>query len=195
MVLALSGRPRRRHYAVPRGVGSRTKSSGQLPMPDDLKTRTISDFGRQWTNFRDNPGYYGSIEFLSDFFGPLLSVEAIHGLCIADIGSGTGRIVGMLLDAGAGHVIAVEPSAAMSVLEENTTSRRDRITYIHDSGEALPRGLGLDLVVSFGVLHHIPDPAPVVQAAYDALRPGGRLLIWLYGWEGNEAYLRFAEPL
>src|SRR3954447_7344756 len=130
MVLALSGRPRRRHYAVPRGVGSRTKSSGQLPMPDDLKTRTISDFGRQWTNFRDNPGYYGSIEFLSDFFGPLLSVEAIHGLCIADIGSGTGRIVGMLLDAGARHVIAVEPSAAMSVLKENTTSppRRDHLT-------------------------------------------------------------------
>src|SRR4051794_27093543 len=164
-------------------------------MPDDLKTRTISDFGRQWTNFRDNPGYYGSMEFLSDFFGPLLSVEAIHGLRVADIGSGTGRIVGMLLDAGARHVIAVEPSAAMSVLKANTAPSRDRITYIHDSGEALPQGLCLDLVVSFGVLHHIPDPAPVVQAAYDALRPGGQLLIWLYGREGNEAYLRFAEPL
>jgi SAM-dependent methyltransferase len=164
-------------------------------MPDDLKTRTISDFGRQWTNFRDNPGYYGSVEFLSDFFGPLLSVEAIRGLRVADIGSGTGRIVGMLLDAGAQHVVAVEPSAAMSVLTENTASRRDRISYIHDGGDALPQGLGLDLVVSFGVLHHIPDPGPVVRAAYDALRPGGQLLIWLYGREGNEAYLHIAEPL
>lgn len=46
-----------------------------------------------------------------------------------------------------------------------------------------------------GVLHHIPDPAPVVDAAYRALKPGGRRLVWLYGREGNEAYLRVVEPL
>ena len=36
-----------------------------------------------------------------------------------------------------------------------------------------------------GVLHHISDPKPFVEAAYKALRPGGRFLVWLYGKEGD----------
>ena len=163
-------------------------------MPD-LKSQTIQDFGEQWTAFRDNPAYYGSVELLLDLFGPLLSIESLNGKRVADIGSGTGRIVNMLLDAGASHVHAVEPSAAMDVLAENTAERKHRITYIHGPGEELPAGLDLDLVVSIGVLHHIPNPAPVVSAAYRALKPGGQFLVWLYGREGNESYLRFAEPL
>src|SRR4051812_17995247 len=161
----------------------------------DLKSRTIADFGEQWTAYRENPGYYGSADLLGDLFGPLLPPEALKGARVADIGSGTGRIVNMLLDAGAAHVHAVEPSAAIDVLRANTATRAAQVTYVHGSGEQLPKGLDLDLVVSIGVLHHIPDPDPVVRAALTALRAGGRAVIWLYGREGNETYLRFAEPL
>jgi SAM-dependent methyltransferase len=101
----------------------------------------------------------------------------------------------MLLDAGAGRVIAVEPSAAMTVLKENTASRAGRIEYLNVSGDRLPAGLDVDHVVSMGVIHHIPDPAPVIRAAFDALRPGGRCVIWIYGYEGNETYLSLALPL
>ena len=50
-------------------------------------------------------------------------------------------------------------------------------------------------MVSYGVLHHIPDPRPVMEAARRALRPGGRMAVWIYGREGNEAYLALAEPV
>jgi SAM-dependent methyltransferase len=100
----------------------------------------------------------------------------------------------MLLALEAAHVTAVEPSAAMSVLRDNTTADSERITYVHAPGEELPVDPQLDLVVSFGVLHHIPDPAPVVRRVFEALRPGGVFLIWLYGHEGNELYLRLTEP-
>jgi SAM-dependent methyltransferase len=164
-------------------------------MPIDLTEKTISDFGEQWLAYRDNPGYYGSVDILADIFGPLLPIERVRGMRVAEIGAGTGRIVNMLLEAGAAQVVALEPSAAMSVLRENTAADRDRITYLQQTGERLPPGLGLDLVVSIGVLHHIPDPAPVVRAAYEALQPGGRFFVWIYGYEGNERYLRFAQPL
>jgi len=163
-------------------------------MPD-LKRQTISDFGEQWTAFRDNPGYYGSAELLADLFGPLLTLDDVKGAGVADIGSGTGRIVNMLLDAGAARVVAVEPSAAFEVLKANTTANADRIDYLHVPGDQLPPGLGLDFVVSMGVLHHIPVPEPVVRAAFAALRPGGRCIVWLYGFEGNETYLSIAVPL
>ncbi len=166
-----------------------------IKLSEELSAKTISDFGEQWVNYRDNPGYYGSAELLTDLFGSLLPIDAVRDKRVADIGSGTGRIVNMLLDAGASHVIAVEPSSAFSVLQDNTFKRASKITYINRRGEALSPGLNLDLVVSIGVLHHIPEPDPVVNVAYQSLRPGGRMLIWVYGREGNELYLKFVNPL
>ena len=109
-----------------------------MPEQPSLKDQTIGDFGEQWRAFRDNPGYYGSTQLLADLFGPLLSLDDLKGSVVADIGSGTGRIVNMLLDAGAGRVIAVEPSAAMEVMKENTAARADRIEYLEVPGDRLP---------------------------------------------------------
>ena len=80
-----------------------------MASPND---RTIRDFGEQWAHYGENEGYYASPELLRDALGPLLELEALRGLRTADIGSGTGRIVGMLLAAGVDHVVAVEPSDA-----------------------------------------------------------------------------------
>ena len=113
-----------------------------------------------------------------------------------DFNSGsTGRIVNMLLDARAAHVIALEPSEAEKVLRLNTADRKDRITYVRARGEELPLDLDLDFVLSIGVLHCVVDPGPVVRRAYEALKPGGVMAIWLYGREGNELYLRLVLPL
>jgi SAM-dependent methyltransferase len=163
-------------------------------MPDRAAA-TIRDFGEQWTHFTGNEGFHGSLELFADILGPLLSVEEFRGARVADIGSGTGRIVRMLAAAGAGHILAVEPSAAYDVLARNVADLGDRVTLLRATGAELPPSGDLDFVVSFGVLHHIPDPEPVLRAARAALRPGGRLAIWLYGREGNELYLALADPL
>lgn len=154
-----------------------------------MDRRTIEAFGRQWSSYRENAGYYASVDCLGDIFGPLYDVADVRGARTADIGSGTGRIVNMLLDAGAASVVAVEPSAAVHVLRANVRERMDRVEVVHGTGEMLPARGDLDLVVSIGVLHHIVDPGPVVRAALSALRPGGTCLVWLYGREGNTVYL------
>lgn len=155
----------------------------------DTDRQTIADFGGQWCDNPDFDGFYGSQTLFADIAEPLLPVAAFRGARVADIGSGAGRIVTMLLDAGAAHVYAVEPSAAIEVVRDNTRDRADQVSLINETGDKLPSGLDLDIVVSFGVLHHIVDPGPAVRAAFQALRPGGRILIWLYGHEGNELYL------
>lgn len=165
-------------------------------MPIDEPTRrTIEDFGEQWSRYGDNDGYYASLDLFRDICGPLLDIQEIADSRACEIGSGTGRIVSMLLEAGAEHVVAIEPSEAFEVLEKNTAEHGDRVEPLRVTGEKIPQDRGFDYVFSIGVLHHIADPAPVVRAAYRALRPGGRMLIWLYGYENNEAYLRFVEPL
>lgn len=160
----------------------------------DQTEQTIRDFGEQWTAYPENRGYYASSELFRDLVHPFLTDHDIRGKRIAEIGSGAGRIVNMLLAAGAGHVVAIEPSAAFDVLTRNVADPA-RTTLIHARGENLPDDSDLDYVLSIGVIHHIPDPAPVIDAAWRALRPGGQCLIWVYGREGNRLYLFLATPL
>ena len=164
-------------------------------MKDRLASRTIADFGDQWTRYTDNEGYYGSEELLKDILEPLVPIEGVHNKRVAEIGSGTGRIVRMLLNAGAAHVTAVEPSRAMEALKRNTEDLSHRISYVQTTGEGIPLGQMYDMVFSIGVLHHIPEPEGVVKAAFEALAPQGEFVVWLYGKEGNAVYLALVLPL
>jgi SAM-dependent methyltransferase len=157
--------------------------------------QTIADFGEQWSHYGDNEGRYGSVELLQDMLGPLLRIEELRGTRVADIGSGTGRIVRMLLAAGAARVTAVEPSAGVEALRDNTRDVADRVEIIHAAGDALPSGLDLDFVISIGVIQFIPNPQPTLRAARAALRRGGKLVIWVYAVEGNRAYVAAVTAL
>ena len=161
---------------------------------DEIGKKTISDFGEQWRLFRSNSGYYGNAELLQDIIFPFISLADIAGKSCAEIGAGTGRFPLILVQAGAAHVTAIEPSDAYEVLLENTASMRDKITCLKISGEYIPEA-GFDLVLAIGVIHHIPAPKPVLDAAWRSLKDGGRILIWVYGREGNEFYLPLAKTI
>lgn len=162
---------------------------------DSIRDATIRDFGAQWTAYRDNDGYYASTAMFRDIVAPLMAPEAFAGKRVIDIGAGTGRIVRMLLAAGAAKVVAVEPSDAAEVLRANTIDVADKVEILRLRGDEIPAEPKADFVLSIGVLHHIADPAPVVAAAFTSLQPGGRMLVWLYGREGNGLYLAIFGPL
>jgi SAM-dependent methyltransferase len=162
---------------------------------ESLRDRTVADFGEQFTAYPANEGYYASDELFSDLVAPLALPSDFRGAKVADIGSGTGRIVRMLARAGAAEIVAVEPSAAYEKLLENTADLGGKVRPLRIGGEDLPDDLALDWVVSFGVIDHIPDPHPVMRRAFAALRPGGRMLAWVYAREGNGVYLTFVQPL
>jgi SAM-dependent methyltransferase len=166
---------------------------------DDTRgARTIQDFGEQWTRYGDNEGFYGSTELFADIIDPLLSPDDFRGKRVAEIGSGAGRIVGMMLETGAAHVLAVEPSDGHFVAQRNLARYGDRVSFMHARGEALPPAPPFDLLVSVGVLQFIPDPKPVVDAAFAALKPDGRLFVWLYAREGTALYralVRILRPV
>jgi SAM-dependent methyltransferase len=166
-----------------------------VPVPEDISRRTIADFGEQWTHYTQNAGWFGSVELLKDFVGPTLDLAALRDKRVAEIGSGNGRIVHMLLQAGAGHVTAIEPSAAFSVLVEKMRPHASRVRCLQVLGEQIPADDPFDFILSLGVIHHIPDPFPTMRAAWRALKPGGQIIVWLYAQEGNELYLAISRPL
>jgi SAM-dependent methyltransferase len=158
------------------------------------ESQTIKDFGEQWLHYGDIKGFFGSLELFSDIIFPFLIPADIKDCKVAEIGSGSGRIVNMLLQCGARHVIAIDPSEAFEVLYRNI-EQPEKVTCLKITGDQLPAYGDLDYIFSIGVLHHIPNPAPVIEAAFKALRSGGQFLVWLYGKEGNGLYLALIRPL
>jgi SAM-dependent methyltransferase len=161
----------------------------------EISRQTIEDFGEQWTAFSDTVGFFGSKELLADFLSPF-DISTVAGQRVVDIGAGTGRHVEALLQAGARQVIAVEPSKAIDVIKARfDKGSTEKVMPLQITGDQLPPSGDIDCIISVGVIHHIPDPAPVVKAAYNALRPGGHFVVWLYGKEGNRLYLFLLAPI
>jgi SAM-dependent methyltransferase len=48
----------------------------------------------------------------------------------------------------------------------------------------LPHHEAFDLVLSIGVIHHLERPRRALERLVRALRPGGTLLVWVYGRDG-----------
>lgn len=111
----------------------------------------------------------------------LAAANVRPGDTVLDLGCGTGQISLPLAAEGA-EVLGIDVSPAMADRLRAEAGRRDLRSV---TAEAMPiEKLALqpetfDLIVSSYALHHLrdPDKARLIQACYDWLRPGGRLVI------------------
>jgi SAM-dependent methyltransferase len=153
-------------------------------------SKTIRDFGNQWNiHGQLDHDYWTSKEMFIDHFGDLFDPTEISGKCVAEIGSGSGRIIRMISLFQPKMLYGIEPSHGFAVLKENTKSIPN-LELINTRGEDFFIG-NLDLLISFGVIHHIQNPEKTILNAFRNLRVGGKILIWVYGYEGNEIYALF----
>ena len=49
--------------------------------------------------------------------------------------------------------------------------------------------------MSIGVIHHLSDPKLAVTKLFNKVKKDGMLLIWVYGFEGNEILIRLLNML
>lgn len=105
-------------------------------------------------------------------------------LDVLDLGGGTGSDAVRI--AALGHrVVVVDPSpdalasSARRAAEAGVTVE-GRLGDSSDLAEHVPAA-SVDLVVCHGVLEHVPDPGQAVDAAREALRPGGWLSVLVPG--------------
>jgi len=52
-----------------------------------------------------------------------------------------------------------------------------------------------DIAFSIGVIHHLEFPERALAAMTRAVKPGGRVMMWVYGYENNEWIVKFFDPL
>lgn len=52
-----------------------------------------------------------------------------------------------------------------------------------------------DIAFSIGVIHHLEDPKLAVRNMTEALKRDGKLVVWVYSYEGNEWIVKFVDPV
>jgi len=155
----------------------------QSKKDENLDQGVIDSFGHEWATFD-----YGETEtsealdaqFMAycapidlNQFNPKTSVAG-------DFGAGSGRWASRLIQYFS-LVYALEPSDGASTVLKKKFSGEAKIMVLQETvgANSIPLA-SLDLAMSLGVLHHIPDTGLAIKDVSRRIKPGGVFLCYLY---------------
>ena len=143
----------------------------------------IDSFGHEWATF--DYGETETAEALNAQFDVYCApIDLSHfdpkNSIAADFGAGSGRWAARLLP-NFSLVYALEPSDGASKVLQNKFSDEAKIKVLQETVGANSIPLeSLDLAMSLGVLHHIPDTGLAIKDVSLRIKPGGTFLCYLY---------------
>jgi SAM-dependent methyltransferase len=124
-----------------------------------------------------------------------LCKEDWRGALFLDAGCGIGRNSYWPLRYGAtGGVLIDVDERSLARARANLASFPNVRIYHHSIYDTVGSN-AFDIVFSIGVVHHLEHPELAVKRLVEAAKPGGRVLLWLYGRENNGWIIRFADPI
>ncbi|MBV9860320.1 MAG: class I SAM-dependent methyltransferase [Alphaproteobacteria bacterium] len=124
----------------------------------------------------------------------LVPAERWRDASFLDVGCGTGRNSYWPMLYGARTGVAVDLDERSLSAARRNLARFSQIEVRRASAYALPFADRFDIVFSIGVIHHLEKPQEAVREMARAARPGGEVLIWVYGREANEWLVRILDP-
>lgn len=143
---------------------------------------TRTSFGFEWTRFSEmrpewEQNFWG-------YFAPK-TADFFQDKLVLDAGCGMGRHLYYTAKSGA-DAIGVDFSRAVDAAFQNTREFPNCHVVQADLAHLPFRPETFDLIYSFGVLHHLPNPESVFDRLLRFLKPGGETRIFVY-WGGNDA--------
>jgi SAM-dependent methyltransferase len=118
--------------------------------------------------------------WIVDEFAPYLGGD------VAEVGAGIGTMSQLILARPVRSLHAFEPSTNMFPRLAAGLSGEARAVPVNDFFGPRHAGKGFDAILYINVLEHVDDDRAELRYAFDALKPGGRLLVfvpalqWLY---------------
>jgi SAM-dependent methyltransferase len=176
-------------YRVERGVPR------LLPKPEDVSAdqkNTVDRFGAQWNQF-DFLGPHYEWQFLK-WIAPN-TPETFKDKIVLEGGCGKGRHSALVARFGARDVLAVDLGSAVEAAFRNTRQFPNVHVIQADLFHLPVAERTVDVAFSLGVLHHTPDPKGCFLQLVERVRPGGRVIAWVYGQENNAWIIHGVSPL
>ncbi len=154
---------------------------------NDLDLETVESFGEEWDKF----SMFSDSEIKSvgdEYFDILPSDLLKKSSYVLDVGCGSGRWSKYLIDY-VGFIECIDPSKAVfSAL--NLLKGNDNVRIAQASVGNIPfDNETFDLVMSIGVLHHIPDTVFGIRECVKKVKKGGYFYVYLYYNLDNRGFL------
>ncbi len=141
------------------------------------QSRTISTYSLQWNRFRIVRPEEDRATFRNRTG---LAPADLEGKAVLDGGCGMGRYLRVAAEGKPGLLVGLDLSEAVRAARDLTEGlsgvalvRGDLLRPPFDSGT-------FDHIYSLGVLDHTPDPRSAFLALAGLLKPGGRIVVWVY---------------
>ena len=150
---------------------------------ENLDQEVIDSFGHEWAAFDYSEAQTDEAldaQFLA-YCAPIDLGQFNSGSSVAaDFGAGSGRWASRLLPYFS-TVYALEPSDGASKVLKNKFADEPRMKILQETvgANSIPNG-SLDLAMSLGVLHHIPDTGLAIRDVAAKIKSGGVFLCYLY---------------
>jgi len=144
--------------------------------------KTADSFAYEWnTIYQENP--FEKQNFLH-FLSPFVKESDLKDKLLLDIGCGSGRFTKQAALSGAKVVIATDVGDCVSAAFD-LTKDLPNVCIVQADVYHMPAQHFADLAFSIGVLHHLPQPQAGFSLLPATVKPGGRLLIWVYNRRHN----------
>jgi len=149
----------------------------------NLDQQVIDSFGHEWAAF-DYAESETDEALDSQFLAYCTPIDLTQfnskSSVAADFGAGSGRWASRLLPPFS-LVYALDPSDGANKVLQNKFSKESRMTILQETvgANSIPAG-SLDLAMSLGVLHHIPDTELAIRDVATKIKSGGVFLCYLY---------------
>jgi len=149
-------------------------------------------FGHSWNIFAEILPVHEK-QFLRWTTG--IEQEFWQGKRFLDVGCGIGRNSYWPHRYGAESSLSIDidhrtlRAAKANLTEFDGAQVENRSAYDINESDAF------DVAFSIGVVHHLERPDNAIDQMKKALKPGGVLLVWLYGYENNEWLIRYFNPM
>jgi SAM-dependent methyltransferase len=149
-------------------------------------------FGYSWNIFREIlPEHHE--QFLC--WTAALPRQAWRGARFLDAGCGMGRNSHWAMVEGDAGGVAIEVDDRALMVAVAKLKRHSTIEVRRQSIYNISEDNYFDISFSIGVIHHLDRPEAAIARLVRATRPGGYVLIWVYGRENMGWLVRFFDPI
>lgn len=172
----------------------------QKAIEDDIKMgsfnehqkRTSESFAYEWDKiYRENK--FEKNNFFH-FLSPFIKENDLYNKIVLDAGCGSGRFTKQAALAGSYITFGTDLGESVEVAYRLTKNLKN-VCIIQADIYSLPFRDIFDIILSIGVLHHLPKPQEGFSKLPLVLNKDGQILIWVYNRRNNTRALYFYEPL
>jgi|SRR5665213_111510 len=162
-------------------------------MRPDLAKGSPDRFGYSWSYFNELSA--AQEEQFRRWTIHLSSEAGWTGKFFLDGGCGAGRNSYWAMSYGARGGTAIDVDHRSLEIARRNLAASPQVEVRYQSLYEISEENRYDICFSIGVIHHLDDPLAALRNLTKAAKPGGNVLIWVYGLENMRFYVTILNPI